>query len=217
MFIGHFAVAFAVRSAVPKLSLGMLFIASQLADLVWPTLVLLGFEYFEIRPGITAVTPIEFTYYPYSHSLVALTVYGVVLGITYFNFRNDSIRAAMLLAAVVVSHWVLDVVSHRPDMPITLQNNQRLGFGLWDSVGLTAAVEVSAFIACVGAYMWTTRSVDRIGQWALMALVVCLLVIYALSVLGPPPPSVTAVVWSAQAIWLLVAWAFWIDRHRTAR
>lgn len=217
MFIGHFAVAFAAKRAAPVLSLGTLFIAAQLADLVWPTLVLLGLERFEIHPGITAVTPLDFVHYPYSHSLVALVAWGAALGIAYLMLRRGRIRAAALLAAVVVSHWVLDVISHRPDMPITLHGGERLGLGLWNSVALTLAVELTAFAVCLWVYLRTTRPGDGTGQWALAALVVFLLVVYVLNLLGPPPPSIAAVAWSAQAIWLLVAWGFWIDRHRVAR
>ncbi len=217
MFIGHFGVALAAKRAAPELSLGMLFIAAQLADLVWATLVLFGLERFEIQPGITAVTPLNFIYYPYSHSLVALVAWGAALGFAYLSIKKNHIRAALLLVAVVISHWILDVISHRPDMPITLHGSQRLGYGLWNSVALTATVEVTAFAACVWVYMRTTRAVDRIGQWAFTVLVIFLLAIYVLNLLGPPPPSVAAVAWSAQAIWLLVAWAFCIDRHRTAR
>jgi hypothetical protein len=75
MFIGHFAIGFAAKRAAPVVSLGTLFLACQLADLVWPTLVLAGVERFEIRPGITVVTPFDFVHYPWSHSLVALLGY----------------------------------------------------------------------------------------------------------------------------------------------
>ena len=216
MFIGHFAVAFAAKRAAPKLSLGLLFVAAQLADLVWPTLVLLGLERFEIRPGITAVTPLDLVHYPYSHSLVALLGWDAALGAAYLAVNKGRIGAAALLAAVVVSHWILDVISHRPDMPVTLHGIERLGFGLWNSVWLTIAIEATAFLVCVWIYLRATRAADRTGRWALAALVAFLLIVYLLNLFGPPPPSVAAVAWSAQAIWLLVAWAFWIDRHRTA-
>lgn len=217
MFIGHFAIAFAAKRAAPELSLGTLFVATQLADLVWPTLVLLGIERFEIRPGITAVTPLDFVHYPYSHSLVALAAWGGALGAAYLMFKKGRFGAAALLAGVVVSHWILDVISHRPDMPMTLHGVERLGLGLWHSVWLTVATEVTIFAICVWAYTRTTRPLDRKGRWSLIALVTFLLVVYLSNLLGPPPPSVTAVAWSAQAIWIVVAWGFWIDWHRTTK
>ena len=217
MFISHFAVAFAAKRAAPELSLGTLFLAAQLADLVCGTLVLLGVERFEVRPGITAVTPLDFLHYPYSHSLVALAGWGLLLGIAWLAVRRGTPKAALLLVAVVLSHWLLDVMAHRPDMPLTLGGESRLGLGLWNSVPATLAVEGALFAAGAAYYAITTRALDRTGSWALWGLVAFLLVVYLASVFGPPPPGTTAVAWSAQAIWLLVAWGYWVDRHRGAR
>jgi hypothetical protein len=216
MFLGHFAVALAAKRAAPELSLGTLFLAAQLADLVWPTLVMLGVERFEIRPGITAVTPLDFIHYPYSHSLLGMAGGAVFLGLLHIAFRRNA-RAAVILVAVVLSHWLLDVVSHRPDVPVTIHGEVRLGLGLWNSLAATLVVEGLALAAGVALYVGTTRAVDLIGRWSLAALTVFLLVVYLGSLFGPPPPSIAAVAWSAQAIWLLVAWGYWIDRHRVRR
>ena len=215
MFIGHFAVALAAKRAAPEVSLGTLFLAAQLADLVWPTLVLLGIESFSIRPGITAVTPLDFTRYPYSHSLVGMAGWGAALGVVYFLWKRKAWGAAILFA-VVLSHWLLDFVSHRPDLPLTLTGAERFGLGLWHSRLATLAVEGALFAACVWYYARITRPADRTGRWSFVAFVVFLVVVYVANVFGPPPPSVAAVAWSAQAIWLLVAWGYWIDRHRAA-
>ena len=213
MFIGHFAVALAAKRAAPEVSLGTLFLACQLADLVWPTLVLAGVESFRIAPGITAVTPLDFVRYPYSHSLLGMAVWGLLLAIVFFVLRRNAKGAAILLA-VVLSHWLLDFVSHRPDLPLTLTGAERYGLGLWHSRVATIAVEGALFAACVWIYARSTRAVDRTGRWALVALIAFLALVYLANVFGPPPPSVVAVAWSAQAIWLLVAWGYWIDRHR---
>jgi hypothetical protein len=215
VFLGHFAVAFAAKRAAPRVSLGTLFLAAQLADLAWPTLVLLGFESFIIRPGITAVTPLDFTYYPYSHSLIALAGWGAGLAAAFLLLRKDAGGAATLFA-LVLSHWLLDFASHRPDMPLTLGGGERLGLGLWHSVPATLLVEGALFAACVWLYARATRPADRTGRWALVALVAFLVLAYLASVFGPPPPGVAAVAWTAQAIWLLVLWGYWIDRHRLA-
>lgn len=216
MFIGHFAVALAAKRAAPDVSLGTLFLAAQLADLVWPTLVLAGVERFEVRPGITAVTPLDFVHYPYSHSLVAMGGWALLLGLSHMAFRRNA-RAAAVLVAVVLSHWLLDVASHRQDMPLTLDGPQRLGLGLWNSVWATLAVEGALFAAGVAFYARTTRPLDRIGRWSLAAFVAFLVLAYLANLFGPPPPGTAAVAWSAQAIWLLVAWGYWIDRHRAQR
>lgn len=214
MFIGHFAVGFAAKRAAPAVSLGTLFLACQLADLVWPILVLAGVERFEIRPGITVVTPLDFVHYPWSHSLIALLAWGAALGLAYKLLRRSAWAAPVVLALVVLSHWVLDFVSHRPDMPVTLTGPQRLGLGLWNSLPATLVVELILFALGVAIYRRTTAPKDRMGSWAFAGLVAFLLIIYLANLFGPPPPSVAAVAWSAQAMWLLVAWGYWIDRHR---
>jgi hypothetical protein len=218
MFIGHFAVAFAAKRVAPSVSLGTLFLAAQLADLVWPTLVLLGVEVVKIHPGITAMTPLEFVHYPWSHSLVALAAWAVLLALAVgWRHGRAAPRIALVVGAVVLSHWVLDVVSHRPDMPLTLAGPARLGLGLWYSVPATLVVEITMFLLAVRSYASTTRADDRVGRGALLGLVAFLLLVYLGSAFGPPPPSTAAVAWSAEAIWLLVAWAWWIDRHRSIR
>ena len=103
MFIGHFAVAFAAKKWAPAISLGTLFLAAQLADLAWPLLVLAGIERFEIRPGITAVTPLDFLHYPWSHSLLMLVAWGALLGVAYAAIRRAGAKAIVLLGLVVVS------------------------------------------------------------------------------------------------------------------
>lgn len=212
MFIGHFAVSLAAKRVAPELSLGTLFLAAQLADLLWPNFVLLGLESFAISPGATAVTPLDFISYPYSHSLLALAAWGLLAGVLA-RAAGRSTASALTVACVVLSHWVLDVVSHRPDMPLGF-GETRVGLGLWHSVPGTIAVEGFLFVVAAWVYARGTQAHDRrgsVGLWSLLALLVLL---YAGNIFGPPPPSVAAVAWAAQALWLLVAWAYWVDRHR---
>lgn len=218
MFLGHFAVGFAAKRAAPAVSLGTLFLSCQLADLIWPNLVLLGVERVAIVPGITVVTPLDFEFYPYSHSLVASVVWAALAAVIYRVVRGRQTRATALLviAGVVLSHWVLDVVSHRLDMPLTPGGTTKLGLELWRSRPATILVEAVMLAAGVLLYVRTTRARDRVGVFALWGLVVFLVAINLANMFGPPPPSTTAVAWSAQAVWLLVAWGYWIDRHRSA-
>lgn len=215
MFLGHFGVGFAAKKAAPEVSLGALFLAGQFADLLWPTLVLLGVERVEVRPGISAVTPLEFVSYPYSHSLVALLVWGLLLG-GLVAATSRPLWDGVTVAVLVLSHWLLDFVTHRPDLPLTLSGTTRLGLGLWNSVPWTLAVELIIFTAGIVLYVRTTASRDRAGSTGLYGLIVVLLVVYLASVFGPPPPNAAIVAWSAEAMWLLVLWAIWIDRHRTS-
>ena len=214
MFIGHYALGLAAKRIVPSVSLGALVLACQFADLLWPTLVLAGVESFTIRPGITAVTPLDFEYYPFSHSLLALCVWGILFGLVYRAVSGSSGRAALVLFALVLSHWVLDVVAHRPDMPLAPGVGLRIGFGLWRSIPATLAVEFLLYALGVVAYCKATVARDRVGSIGLWALVVFLAIVELASVLEPPPSSVLAVSASAQAMWLLVAWGYWVDRHR---
>jgi hypothetical protein len=215
MFIGHFGVAFAAKRVSPAVSIGTLFFAAQFADLLWPNLVLLGLERVEIEPGATAVTPLDFASYPYSHSLLGLAIWGALIGGVHFLYRRSRV-AALALWGLVISHWLLDWVVHRPDLPLTFAGETRLGLGLWDSVAATLAVEVPLFLAGVWLYVRSTRAHDSIGSWGLWSLVGVLLAIYVVNITGPPPPSTAAVSWAAQGMWLFVLWGFWVDRHRRA-
>jgi len=214
MFIGHFAVALGAKKYAPMVSLGMLFLACQLADLIWPSLVLLGVEKFEIAPGDTVLTPLRFTHYPYSHSLLAMSAWSILLAGIYLLLRNGGVRAFLVIAMVVISHWLLDFISHRADMPITLSESTLVGLGLWDHPALAVSGEMLLFAIGTWIYSRQTRAVDKIGNYGFWGLVIFLVTIYAANILGPPPPSVAAVTWSAEALWLLVAWGFWVDRHR---
>jgi len=214
MFIGHFGLAFATKKVAPRPSLGTLVLAAQLADGVWPVFLLLGWESVAIVPGTTAVTPLLFTSYPYTHSLAAAAVWAVLLGGVYFGLRRDR-RGALWIAALVVSHWVLDFLSHGPDMPLW-PGGPRVGLGLWYSLPGTLAVEFLLFGVGVWIYASATRAMDRLGSALLWTFVGLLAVLYLASVFGPPPPSVRVLAMSGLLGWLFVAWAYWIDQHRAA-
>jgi LexA-binding, inner membrane-associated putative hydrolase len=214
MFIGHFAVGFAAKRVAPRLSLAALFAAVQLADVMWPVLVGLGIEQVRIDPGNTAFTPLDFVSYPYSHSLLFLGLWGVVFGLICARVLHDR-RIVPIAAALVVSHWVLDWITHRPDMPL-YPGSIKLGLGLWNSIPATIAVEVAMFAAGVWIYARATRARDASGRWAFAAFVGLLLVIYFANI-GSAPPSITAVVIVGIAgTVVLILWAWWFDRHRTA-
>jgi len=214
VFLGHFAIAFAAKKAAPEVSLGTLFIAGELADLLWPVFFLLGVEDFEIRPGITAVTPFEFTHYPYSHSLLALLGWAIGFAGAYAIACGARLRVVVVLAATVLSHWMLDVLTHISDMPVTIDGELRLGLGLWNSITGTLLVELLMFAAGLFLYARATRALDRTGRVALWLLAAFLVVIYIGSVFGPPPPSKIALALTGLAMWMLIAWAYWVDRHR---
>lgn len=215
MFIGHFGVGFAAKKVAPTVSLGTAFLAAQWLDLIWPTFLLLGWEKVRIAPGATAMTPLVFESYPISHSLLAVILWGVVLGAIHFLVRRD-VKSALVVGALVVSHWVLDAIVHVPDLPLTPEGSARVGLGLWQSTAATLAIEVPIFALGVWLYakaMWT--SLDKVGQRAFIGLVAFLVLVHVANIFGDPPPNVTALAWVAQAQWLLVAWGYWIDSRRS--
>lgn len=212
MFVGHFAVAFAAKRAAPRLSLGALFAAAQFADLLWPVLVAFGIEQVRIDPGNTAVTPLDFVSYPYSHSLVWLVAWAAIFG-AVCQWRSGGRRAFLVVAALVLSHWLLDYLTHRPDMPV-YPGGPKFGLGLWNSVAGTLFVELGLYAAGVWIYARATRGRDGVGRWAFIALAAFLLVAY-LANLGGVPPSVQAVyIVGIVGGVVLLAWAWWADNHR---
>jgi hypothetical protein len=213
VFIGHFALAYAAKRLAPRTSLGTLFAAAQLPDLIWPWLTLAGIEQATIAPGDTAMTPLRFDCYPVSHSLATVALWGSAMGAVHF-WRRRRLRDSLLLTALAVSHWLLDFVTHRPDMPLW-PGGLRVGLGLWNSVPGTLAVELALFAAGLWLAASATRARDAVGRWGFGGLAALLLLIYAANVTAPPPPSMTAVGW-AGAIGgaLFVGLAAWVDRHR---
>lgn len=216
MFLGHFGLGFAGKRVAPALSLGALFLAVQWADLLFWILALAGIEHFRIDPGNTRMTPMDFSDYPYSHSLLGLLLWGLLIGGLYGLLRRN--RAAMLVCATgVVSHWLLDALVHRPDMPLWPfpgGGGPKVGLSIWNHPALTVILELLVYGLGIAVYIRTTRATDRTGTWALWSLIVFLAAAWAGSVLGPPPPSERAVEWTGLAMWLFVPWGYWIDRHR---
>jgi hypothetical protein len=216
MFLGHFAVGFAAKRSAPAVSLGLLFLAAQFLDLLWPTLLFAGVEQVVIAPGDTALTPLAFTHYPVSHSLLAVLGWGALFALAH-RMLGGTARAALVLGALVVSHWLLDALVHRPDLPLTPWGAARVGLGLWNAPLAAIALESALFVGGLWLYARRTEAEDATGRWALWALVASLVLIQVGNLMGEPPPSVIAIAWVGQAQWLLVLWAFWIDRHRRAR
>jgi membrane-bound metal-dependent hydrolase YbcI (DUF457 family) len=206
-------VGFASKRLAPEASLGVLMIAPLFCDVLWPVFLALGIEHARIEPGATKVTPLDLYDYPYSHSLVATIGWSALAAGLYYMLRRDR-RAAWVIAAGVFSHFILDFVSHRPDMPLWPGGTARVGLGLWNSVPGTIAVEAPMFVAGVVLYAHTTRARDKVGSIAFWALVALLSLAYVSDFLSPPPPSIQAVMIVGFASWIVIPWVFWFDRHR---
>ncbi len=214
MFIGHMAAAMGAKKVAPKTSLGTLLLATQFVDLLWPIFLVLGIEHVRINPGDTAVTPLDFYDYPISHSLLTCVGWSVLLGLVYYFLRKNT-RGAWVVGLGVFSHWILDFVSHRPDLPVAPGVNTFLGLGLWYSRPATIIIEGLMFLGGITLYAKTTKASDRVGTFAFWSFIGFLVIIWMANTFGPPPPDVNALGYVGLSMWLLVAWAYWIDRHRT--
>lgn len=216
MFIGHFGVGLGAKKAAPKVSLGTLFLAAQFLDLLWPTFILLGWEHVRIEPGITVMNPLNFTDYPISHSLLMACVWGMALGFIYFFIHRDY-KQGIILVLCVVSHWILDLLVHRPDLPLYPGNTMLVGFGLWNYRIVEIVTETSIFIVGLVFYLQTTTPRNNIGKYGFWALIILLVATHVLNLSGTPPPNVTVIAWAAETQWLFVIWAFWVDKNRSVK
>jgi hypothetical protein len=216
MFLGHLGVGFASKRLLPREPLAVLLTAPLLLDLLWPAFISAGLESVRIDPGHTVVTPLDLHDYPYSHSLLMAALWAGAVALGLLLFRRD-IRTALILGAATFSHWVLDFVAHGPDLPLYPGSSQYVGLGLWNSLGGTLLVEGTLFAGGVVEYVRATRPRVPAGSWLLWSLVAALGGIYLAAIFGPPPPNATAVVTSAFAVVLLLAWAQLADHRRVAR
>jgi membrane-bound metal-dependent hydrolase YbcI (DUF457 family) len=191
----------------------MLMAAPMALDLLWPLFLVAGWEQVRIDPGNTAFTPLDFVSYPYSHSLAMSALWGVAFGLLYWGFTRYA-AGAVVIGFGVVSHWILDFFTHRPDLPLYPGGTTRVGLGLWNWVAGTIVVECVMFAAGVWIYLAATRARDRSGSYGLWAFLTFILIVYFASAFGAPPPSADAVARLSFAIWLIPLWTWWFDRHR---
>jgi hypothetical protein len=215
MFIGHFAVGFAAKKFAPRANLAVLLAAALFLDILWPVFVLAGWEQVRIAPGNTRFTPLDFVRYPWSHSLLMALVWATAFALVFYGITRYR-PGTVVIWIGVVSHWVLDWVTHRPDMPL-YPGGPKLGLGLWNSIAGTMIVEVAMFSAGVYVYSHVTRAIDVSGRYLLMAFVGLLLVLYVADRFFPAPPSVAAIAWTGIAAAIIfLPWSWWIDRHRSS-
>jgi membrane-bound metal-dependent hydrolase YbcI (DUF457 family) len=213
MFVGHLAVALSAKKLDGRLPLSAATAASFGIDLLWPLLVLAGIEVVKVDPGNTAFTGLSFESYPWSHSLLMTLVWSAIAGIVAF-FLLKSKRRGLIVSALVVSHWVLDLITHRPDLPLW-PGGEKVGLGLWNSIPGTMLLEGGMFVFAIVIYLRATESKDKIGTWALWGLILLTGGIWASQPWAAPPPGAMAVAVVGLAMWILPFWAGWIERHRT--
>ena len=215
MFIGHFGAGFAGKKFSKSASLGTYFMAAQWIDLIWPILVLFGIEKVEIEPGISSVTPLNFSYYPFTHSLVGVLLWSILFGTIYF-FIKKNYKTSIILGLLVLSHWFLDLIVHIPDLPIIPGEGLKVGLGLWNSFAATLIVEGLVFTIGLYLYLKSTKTKNKTGNYYLLGLVIFLVAIYISNLIGPPPESAEAIGIVGNAQWPIILWGYWIDKNREA-
>lgn len=216
MFIGHFGVGFAAKSIDQKPSLGIYFMAAQWLDLIWPVLLLLDIEKASVNSGTNPFLNLEFDYYPFSHGFLSVLIWAALFGGIYYLVKKNA-KGTLLLAGLVISHWILDLIAHVPDLALVPGLKYKVGWGLWNSVIATVIVEGSLFLLGIYLYSRVTEAVNLQGKWGFRILVIFLMVIYIMNLFGPPPPGIKPVAFVGLSQWLFVVWAYWIDKNRKPR
>ncbi len=215
MFIGHYGPSFAIKAVRPAIQLWILFIAVQLVDVAWAILVLLGVEKVRIVPGITASNPLDLYYMPFTHSLVAAALWaGVAIVLCKPLSRVRDWSTAVWIGAAVFSHWVLDWLVHRPDLPL-YDDTMKVGLGIWNYPAIALALEAFLLFGGMIMYLRRTQAFNAIGRIGPPVFGILMLAIQGYIFFGPPPTSpssaaITALV--SYAVFAVVA--HWLDRQR---
>ncbi len=218
MFLGHYGVAFALKRAEPKVSLGVLFLAVQMVDLLWGVFLLTGWEHVRLDPGAGPLLALQFTDYPITHSLVGGVAWALVAMALYYSWpTRDTSRhweASGIVGLAVFSHYWLDVIVHVPDLTIAGEGTPALGLGLWRNLPATLAVELLLLGAGIAVYVLKRSRKHPIRAGRLTGLAIVLVALYLASLFGPPPPSVKAIaVMDIAGLLLLAVFAGWVDRR----
>lgn len=211
MLAGHLAVGLAATRVAPNVPLPAAVGAAFALDLAWPVLLLAGLETVRVQPHDTAFTSLAFESYPWTHSLVMVFVWSLLAGAVAARRLGGPNGA--VVGALVMSHWWLDLVVHRADLP-WWPGGPLAGLGLWNSVPATLLVEGALFAAGVMVYSRTWPPLDATGRWSFVALVALIGLLWITQPIAPPPPSPSAVAGGALTMWLLFPWCAWIARHR---
>ncbi|HET9726716.1 MAG TPA: hypothetical protein VFP28_07345 [Gemmatimonadales bacterium] len=221
MFLGHYGVALALKRKEPKVSLGTLFVACELVDVLWGAFLVLGWEHVRILPDENPLLVLQFYDYPITHSLVGALAWSIAAAAVYYSWpTRDTSRhwqATVLVGAAVASHWLLDLVVHIPDLPIAGNDSSKLGLGLWRHLGISVALELLLLAAGVALYVRGRSRRHPVRPVRLAVVVVLLVGMYAASLLGPPPPSVMAIGLGDIGFLLFMGLAgAWADRPASA-
>ena len=215
MFVGHIAIGFAAKPVAPRTSLGTLVLAALWLDVLIWLFVLIGVEHVAVKPGITVTNALDLYDYPWSHSLLMSLIWGALFAGVYYAVGRYR-RGTLLIFAAVVSHWVLDFVSHRPDMPLAPGVHRYYGLGLYNSRVGMLLVEGLLWVAGIVLYLRATRSRKRAGLWTLYVGALILTWLWIASLSGAPPrvSMVTMGIIDLIFLAIVVSWAYVVDKFR---
>jgi hypothetical protein len=218
VFVGHYGPSLAAKAAKNSIPLWILFIAVQLLDVFWSIFVLLHIEKVRVVPGITATNPLDLYYMPYTHSLLGAMLWLVAAGVAYYMFRRaEGWSAGAIVGAAVLSHWALDWLVHRPDLPL-YDNSLKVGLGLWNYPAFAFVLEIAVLFGGMSLYLKTTKPVARGGRFGMLIFGVGMLAVQAYVFFGPPPTSDKAAAITALVSYLAFAGiAYWLERKRAPR
>jgi membrane-bound metal-dependent hydrolase YbcI (DUF457 family) len=215
VFIGHHAIAFASKKYAPRTSLGSLFVATTFLDLLWPICLIFGIEQVAVRrDSPSPFLNLDFISYPWTHSALMALVWSVLFALVYWLITRYK-PGTLIVGIGVFSHWVLDWVTHLPDLPLW-PGGPKVGLGLWNWPIATIVIESAMLLLSVVVYLRVTRAKNKRGTIGLIALVVFLFAAYAASIVSPPPPSAQAIGWGGLVGWALTLFPWWVDRNREA-
>lgn len=216
MFIGHYGPAYAIKRWRPQIPIFVLFFAVQLVDVAWAVFVPLGIERVRIVPGITATNPLDLYYMPYTHSLVAALLWSLVGAGVYAVFKPRALRMRIGLAVgvAIFSHWLLDFLVHRPDLPL-YDNSGKVGLGLWNFPVVALVLEVGSLLLGAVLYLGGTRPRDNLGRFGPWVFILLLIAMQVVMFFGSPPETPNQAAAAAFVSYFLFAGiAAWLDRHR---
>jgi len=209
VFVGHYGASFAGKAMERRIPLWVLFLAVQWIDVLWSIFVLLGIEKVRIVPGITASNALDLYYMPYTHSLVAALAWsGFGFLVCQLVPRLRGVGTGIIVAAAVFSHWILDLIVHRPDLAIFRSWN-KMGLGVWNYRAAAFALEMAVLLGGAALLLLEFRRRVRLVAFVLLLAGIQT---YA-TFFFPPPPSDHAAAVSALASYValaLIAW--WVDR-----
>lgn len=218
MFVGHYGPSFAIKAVRPAIPLWLLFISVQFIDVVWSILILLGIEKVRIVPGITASNPFDLYYMPYTHSMVAAILWSIAVGVLCKTiFAPRTWAAAGWIGAAVFSHWILDLLVHRPDLPL-YDNSMKIGFGIWNYPAAALALEAFLLFGGMIMYMRRTTPVNFIGRFGAPVFGLLMVAMQAYIFFGPAPASPGQLAVTALVSYVVFAAVIqWLDRQRRSK